>query len=130
MSTRTRYAFVVDDNRMIANQLVQMLKLLGFEAYAAYGALPAMQSLNQHVPDLILLDIHMQGVNGVEVCRYLRRDPRTAQVLILAISSDNQPELVNSMRAAGANGFLAKPIQLEALEAALRDLQPAAPPKP
>ncbi|MBP7691084.1 MAG: response regulator [Anaerolineales bacterium] len=119
MSAQTRYAFVIDDNRMIANQLVQMLKLLGYEAYAAYGPLPAMQALNQHLPDIILVDIHMQGVNGVDLCRAMRRDPRLAHVPILAISSDTQGDLIAAMRAAGANGFLPKPIQLETLEAAL-----------
>lgn len=119
MSARPRYAFVIDDNRMIANNLVQMLKLLGFEAYAAYGPLPAMQALARHVPDVILMDIHMQGVNGVDLCQALRRDARLTRVPILAISSDTQSELVAGMRAAGANGFLAKPIQIEALEQAL-----------
>jgi CheY-like chemotaxis protein len=123
MSDIMRYAFVIDDNRMIASNLVQMLKLLGYEAYAAYGSLPAMQALSQHVPDVILLDIHLQGVNGVELCRAIRRDARLAHVPVLAISSDTQPELIAGMRAAGANGFLAKPIQLDDLEQALENAQ-------
>ncbi|MBL8057967.1 MAG: response regulator [Anaerolineales bacterium] len=118
-----RYAFVIDDNRMIANNLVKMLGLLGYEAYAAYGPLPAMQALSQHVPDVIVLDIHMQGVNGVDLCGAIRRDPRLRRVPILAISSDTQPDLIASMRAAGANGFLAKPILIDDLEQALLDAQ-------
>jgi DNA-binding response OmpR family regulator len=116
----TRYAFVIDDNRMIANSLVQMLTLLGFEAYAAYGSLPAMQILSYNVPDIILLDIHLQGVNGVDICKFIRREERLAKVPILAISSDTQPELIVGMREAGANGFLSKPIQFEALEEAIQ----------
>ena len=123
MSNVMRYAFVVDDNRMIANNLVKMLGLLGYEAYAAYGSLAAMQALSQHVPDVILLDIHMQGVNGVDLCRAIRRDARMKRVPILAISSDTQPELITAMREAGANGFLSKPIQIEELEQALLDAQ-------
>jgi DNA-binding response OmpR family regulator len=123
MSSAPRYAFVIDDNRMIANSLVQMLKLLGYEAYAAYGSLPAMQALSYHVPDLVLLDIHLQGVNGVDVCRFIRRTERLARVPILAISSDTQPELIAGMRQAGANGFLSKPIDIDALEAAIQAAQ-------
>ncbi|MCS6911304.1 MAG: response regulator, partial [Anaerolineales bacterium] len=70
-------------------------------------------------PDLILLDIHLQGVNGVEVCRYLRHSERLATVPVIAMSSDTQSELVAAMHAAGANAFLAKPIQIEALEQAI-----------
>lgn len=116
----TRYAFVIDDNRMIANSLVQMLGLLGYEAYAAYGSLPAMQILSYNVPDLILLDIHLQGVNGVDICKFIRKDARLVKVPILAISSDTQPELISGMRAAGANGFLPKPVQFELLEQAIQ----------
>lgn len=121
--TEPRYAFVIDDNRMIANSLVNMLQLLGYEASAAYGSLPAMQILGYSVPDLILLDIHMQGVNGVEMCRFIRRDERLARVPVLAISSDTQPELITSMRTAGANAFLSKPIELDGLEAAIAAAQ-------
>jgi response regulator NasT len=113
------YAFVVDDNRLIANSLVQMLGLLGFEARAAFGAPMAIQALAQRVPDVILMDIHIQGINGVEMCRYIRRDPRLAHVPILAISSDNQETMIASVREAGANGFLAKPIEFEELERAV-----------
>lgn len=123
MTSPLRSAFVIDDNRMIATSLVNMLRLLGYEAYAAYGSLPAMQILGYSVPDIILLDIHLQGVNGVDVCRFIRRDERLARVPVLAISSDTQPELVADMRAAGANGFLSKPIEIDALEAAIQAAQ-------
>jgi CheY-like chemotaxis protein len=123
MTTAPRYAFVIDDNRMIANSLVRMLQLLGYEAFAAYGSLQAMQILSYNVPDVILLDIHLQGVNGVELCRFIRRDERLAHIAVLAISSDTQAELIAGMREAGANGFLPKPIQIETLEQAIQDAQ-------
>jgi CheY-like chemotaxis protein len=72
---------------------------------------------------VILLDLHMQGVDGVEVCRYIRRDPRFTHVPVLAISSDTQETMIARIRAVGANGFLAKPIELEALERALTQLE-------
>jgi CheY-like chemotaxis protein len=114
-------AFVIDDNRMIANSLVKMLAMLGYDAQVAYGALPAMQLLAQAAPDLILVDIHMQGINGVEVVRYIRRNQHTARVPIVAISSDTQGELVGSMKGAGANAFCPKPIALETLEQAINE---------
>ena len=76
-----------------------MLALLGCRVRVALGPLPA----------LIFLDIPVAGLDGVEVCRYIRRDPRTARVIIIAISSDTQPALIDSVRRAGADGFLAKP---------------------
>jgi len=118
-----RTALIIDDNRLIAKSLIQMLDLLGYEAQAAYGSLAGIQMLGQMVPDLILLDLHMQGVNGVEVCRYIRRDPRLAKVPVLAISSDNQEMMIASVREAGANAFLSKPLEFDALEKVLKHLE-------
>ncbi len=118
-----RFAFVVDDNRLIASSLVQMLKLLGYDARAAYGAMMAIQQLRERVPDVILMDLHMQGLNGPDLCRHLRHDIHLRHVPILAISSDNQSELIEDAREAGAIGFLSKPIELETLELALKEIE-------
>lgn len=109
-------ALVIDDHRDTADGLQGMLGLLGYAVRVALGPRPALEALAQHVPDVIFLDIHMAGLDGVEVCRYVRRDPRTARAIIVAMSTDTQPELVQRVRAAGADGFLAKPLSLAELE--------------
>jgi len=113
-------AYVIDDNRETADSLAQWLYLLDYDARVALGPLAAIEALAGRVPDVIFLDIHMHGMDGVEVCRYIRRDPRTADVAIIAMSSDTQPSLVEHARLAGANGFLGKPLEFEALEEVLR----------
>ncbi len=117
-----RHALVIDDNRQAADMLAKALTMLGFRTLVAYGPRTAIQGFTQHFPNVILIDMHMQGVEGDEVIRYLRRDPRTARVPIIAMSSDNQPEIIERFRLAGANAFLVKPIGMEALEGALRDI--------
>ncbi len=121
------YALVIDDSREIADSLAEMLNLLGYTARVAYGPRTAMNAVTHQYPSLILLDIHMPGVDGPEVCRYLRRDPRTAHVPVIAISSDHQPEVVAQVMAAGANFFLPKPISLESLEKAIDEVQKGRP---
>jgi len=111
-----RYVLVIDDNRTLADSLVQMLKLLGYDTAATYGPRAALEAIRQRLPDLILLDINMPGVDGDEVCRYLRRDPTTQHIPIVAISSETQPEVAAHICAAGANAFLPKPIAMETLE--------------
>ena len=119
----TPYVLVIDDNRETADSLAQMLSLLGYAVRTAYGPRAAITTVTQMFPSLIILEINMPGVDGVEVCRYLRRDPRTSHVPILAMSSEAQPETVARIMAAGANTFLPKPIGVEALEQALAALQ-------
>lgn len=118
-----RYAFIIDDNRMIVKSLSQMLNLLGYEVNAAYGAMMALQQLAQRAPDVILMDLHMQGLNGIELCRHLRQDIHLRHVPILAMSSDNQPALIEGIREAGASLFIPKPIEIDALEKALHEIE-------
>jgi CheY-like chemotaxis protein len=112
-------AYVIEDHRESADCLVRLLEVLGYQARMALGPLPALAALARSVPDVIFLDLHMNGMDGIEVCRYLRRDPRTARLIIIAISSDTQPELIERVRRAGADGFLAKPLSLDDLEPVL-----------
>jgi CheY-like chemotaxis protein len=119
----TRSALIIDDNRLIANSLMQMLVLLGYEAKAAYGGMMAIQMLALHKPDVILMDFHMKGLNGADMCRHIRKDIHLRHIPIMAMSSDHQPDLVQHMRAAGADLFLPKPIEMETLEAALKEVE-------
>jgi CheY-like chemotaxis protein len=114
-----RYALVVDDTRIAATIIAQALNLLGYQAEVAYSPRVAIESISKRVPDVILLDINMPGIDGVEVCRYLRRDPRTEKVPIIAMSSEAEEETVDRVYEAGANAFLAKPIDIDILERAL-----------
>ncbi len=116
------YVLVIDDSRETADSLARMLSLLGYPTEVAYGPRTAINTITRHFPGLIMLDINMPGVDGVEICRFLRRDPRTAHVPIIAMSSDTQPEMVARVTAAGADVFLPKPISVEMLEQALATL--------
>ena len=118
-----RHALIIDDTRLTANSLAQMLDLLGYQTRVAYGSRAAIEGAAQQIPDVILLDINMPGIDGVEVCRFFRRDPRTASVPIVAMSTETQEEMVARVREAGANIFLPKPMDFEALEQALKEVE-------
>ncbi len=117
-----RYALVVDDARIAATTVAEALTLLGYEAEVAYSPRVALESISNRMPDVILLDINMPGIDGVEVCRYLRRDPATEQVPIIAMSSEVQDETLDRVYEAGANAFLAKPIDIDMLARALKSV--------
>lgn len=57
-------AYIVDDSPLVAESLAQMLRLWGYEAEAYLGPRPAIDALAQAVPDVIFLDLHMQGIDG------------------------------------------------------------------
>ena len=119
------YAYVVEDHRDTANCLSQWLRLFNYEVRIALGPLAAIEALAGRVPDVIIIDIHMHGMDGIELCRYIRRDPRTADVALIAMSSDDNAALAERVRQAGAMGFLRKPLDIQALEDTLRSVAQA-----
>lgn len=115
-------ALIIDDNRSTADALLQMLQLLQLPARAAYGSSAAMGLLSTYTPSIILLDITMPGVDGIEVLGFLRREPRLAKIPVLVITLDDQPETRERAFKRGANGLIVKPATLDVLEANLRKL--------
>lgn len=117
---------VVDDNKQSAEGLAQMVRVLGHTVSVAYGPRMALQLLNQVVPDVIFLDINMPGVNGIEVLRYLRRDPYTARVPVVIVSANDSDADREQAFQAGANHYIVKPPSIEQIEVALARLFPPA----
>ena len=113
-------AIIIDDNRSTADALHQMLTVLDISARVAYGASPAMSLLSGFTPGLILLDINMPGVDGLEILAYLRREPRLIPVPVIVITSDDQPETRARVMKGGATAMIIKPATLEALEENLK----------
>ena len=119
---------IVEDDRRTAESLAAQVRMLGHTVAIALGPRSALQHLNEVIPDVILMDINMPGVNGLEVLRFLRRDPLTARVPVVIVTAEGSPALKHDAFAAGANAFLLKPPSLENLEKALDHVIIANPP--
>jgi PleD family two-component response regulator len=115
-------AIIIDDNRSTADALHQMLTVLEIPTRVAYGASAAMSLLSGYTPGLILLDINMPGVDGLEILAYLRREPRLIPVPVVVITSDDQPETRARVMKGGANAMIIKPATLEFLEENLKKI--------
>lgn len=68
-------------------------------------------------PDIVVVDVHMPGIDGWEVCRRLRRDPRTATIPIIALTALRTPDLLDRATRAGAMDLLTKPCPADMLKA-------------
>ena len=118
----THTALVVDDNRETADGIVKMLSLLDFQARPVYSPRLAIETMTHGLPQLLVLDVHMQGVDGGEVIRFIRRDPLLANVPILAVSSDTQDAIITGIMKAGADAFLPKPVEFDDLEKTVAEI--------
>lgn len=114
---------VVDDDRDTADLLQLQLRQIGFPlSSVAADGVQAIQMILEEKPDLILLDIILPYVNGLEVARRLKANPRTRSIPILAVTARVMPGSREACLDSGCDGYLAKPYSLQELEAAVRKL--------
>ncbi len=111
---------VVDDDPAILRSLVRALTLEGFSPRTADGGLPALAAVRQQRPDVMVLDIGMPGVDGIQVTRRLRSDGIETPICILS-ARDEVVDRVAGLEA-GADDYLVKPFALEELVARLHAL--------
>jgi signal transduction histidine kinase len=104
---------VVDDTIVNVHLLIDILDAHGYQARAALNGRQALLRARKHLPDLILLDIIMPGMDGYEVCTQLKADERTRDIPIIFISALN--EVLDKVKAFSVGGvdYLSKPFQIE-----------------
>jgi CheY-like chemotaxis protein len=108
---------VVEDNPVNMKLVCELLAFEGYRMLQANDAEEAMGVLQQCIPDLILMDIALPGMDGLTLTRRLKADERTAQVPVVALTAfamkgDNQKAV-----AAGCDGYIIKPINTRELPA-------------
>ena len=106
---------VVDDEEQNRTLLKDPLEARGFEVAEARNGAEALQAIAERLPDVILLDLMMPGMDGFEVCRRLKKNSRTAHIPVLLITalSERKERLMGIE--AGANDFLHKPVDMQDL---------------
>jgi CheY-like chemotaxis protein len=120
-------AIVIDDDKTTANYLADELRMLGHSVSVAFGPREALSQMLYDIPDVVFLDINMPGIDGIEVTRFLRRDPRTASIPVIAISASEEQVQQDAAHFAGVNYYIVKPAMVEDLEKALQHVMPPTP---
>ena len=101
---------IVDDSRTVIAVLKKMLVTTGYRVYSAMNGEDGVEMAKTYLPDLILMDVILPGINGFQATRILRKETSTQGIPIVIISGNEQAtEKYWGMRI-GANGFLPKPI--------------------
>jgi DNA-binding response OmpR family regulator len=113
---------VADDEQDLVWAVRHSLSDEGYEVFTAYDGMEAMAIARRHRPDLIILDIAMPRLDGLQVCRKLRRDPTLAAVPILFLTVRNAIEDRIKGLDEGGDDYLTKPFDLEELKARIRAL--------
>ena len=101
---------VVDDEKPIHSYLQRKLSKLGYSVYIAEDGEEALTQAFSLLPDIILLDIKLPKLNGIEVCKRLKSDDTTKQIPVIMLSAKAQSEEIAEGLRAGADKYLCKPI--------------------
>jgi CheY-like chemotaxis protein len=115
-----RRVLVVDDDPEIVTFLATLLELEGIDSTVATSAAAALEKLEHTVPNLVLLDIAMPDRDGLDLCRTLKKDPRTRDVPVFVVSARPGKDVVERALAAGAEEFIRKPFENQELIARIR----------
>ena len=122
VASPTSRILIVDDEPLIVNLFVELLTrdARGFDLETATNGYEALIKVGSFKPSLVILDVLMPEVDGIEVCRRLKEDPETRGIKILGVTGypDSIPELIE----AGADACLTKPLNLRRMEPELERL--------
>jgi len=112
---------VVDDDEQFSGYLVELLTGLSDDVVVetARDGFEAGRKIETFRAHVVLLDLMMAGMNGFEVCRMLKTEPATSATRIIALTAYPSPENVDLIMAAGAEACLGKPLDTDALLAAI-----------
>lgn len=110
-----RTILIVDDSRSILNMVEGVLTRNGFQTESALNGKGALDVLAMVQPDLILSDINMPEMDGFELCKAVKRDPRLASIPFVVMSTNADSVHMNRMIQYGAAAYLVKPFNLDQL---------------
>ncbi|MES2640780.1 MAG: response regulator [Myxococcota bacterium] len=113
----SRAILVVDDNPVNARLVSYVLSAEGFEVRCAGDALIARELLAARAPDLILMDLQLPGMGGLDFTRELKADPRTRHIPVVALTARAMAGDEEEALTAGCDGYLTKPIDTRTLAA-------------
>lgn len=111
---------IVEDEKILNNTINKSLKDAGYEVEAAFDGFDAMEMIEIESYDLIVLDLNLPNMDGMEILKNLRKEDVETKVLILSARSQIQDKVEGLD--AGANDFLQKPFHLDELKARVRSL--------
>lgn len=112
---------IVEDNERNLKLVRDVLQVKGYSTLEARTAEDGIRLAREAKPDLILMDIHLPGMSGIEALKALRADAATASVPVIAVTASVMQQDRKRITEAGFNGYVGKPINVQEFLHAVRD---------
>jgi CheY-like chemotaxis protein len=118
----TRKILLVDDSATVLMMERMILAAEQFEVVTASNGLEAQEKARRELPDLILMDIVMPKVTGLEACKALRADPTTSHIPIILVTTRGEAQTVEQGYESGCNDYVTKPVNSSELLSKIRNI--------
>jgi DNA-binding response OmpR family regulator len=127
MNPRQKTVMIIEDEADAAELFSEMMRINGFRVIKMFSSAPAIPIIMQERPDVILLDVMMPDISGLEVLRYIRREPELASMPVIILSAKSMPGDIKTGIEAGASMYLTKPVGFQDLKQAVEQVLHIAP---
>lgn len=117
---------LVDDSTTMLLSMEGVLKRLGFDVATAVDGPSALKTIPEFKPDLMITDLNMPGMNGIELIREAKATPSMRFKPVLMLTTESQQAKRDEAKAAGATGWLVKPVAPEQLAGVVKQVLPGA----
>ncbi|MEO9968959.1 MAG: response regulator [Hyphomonadaceae bacterium] len=118
---------VVEDNELNMRLFCDLLDAFGYDTHASRDGARAVEIARAEMPDLIIMDIQLPEVSGLDITRWIKDDQDIAHIPVLAVTAFAMRADEQRVRAAGCEGYLSKPIQMMSFMRAVEELINGAP---
>lgn len=118
--------FLVDDSTTLLLSMKAILEKGGYAVETATGGDAALKKLATFKPSILITDLNMPGMDGISLIKEVKKNPAFRFLPVLMMTTESQQEKRNEARAAGATGWLVKPVKPEEFLAVLKKLLPGA----
>jgi CheY-like chemotaxis protein len=123
MTSSEKTVLIIEDEPDAAELFAEMMRVSGFRVRKTSSSAPAINMMTAEKPDVVLLDIMMPEISGLDILRQMRRDPALADIPVIVVSAKGMPADIKMGLEAGASTYLTKPVGfLELKEAVDRAL--------
>jgi DNA-binding response OmpR family regulator len=116
---------IIEDEPDAAEMFGEMMRVNGFRVVKLLSSIPAMEMLAQEKPDLVILDIMMPDVSGLDILRHIRETPELQATPVIIVSAKSMPSDIKTGLEAGASTYLTKPVGFQDLKHAVEQVTAA-----
>ena len=117
---------VVEDEPDAAEVFAEIMRVSGYRVVKMFSSTPAIKMIAQEKPDVVILDVMMPDVSGLEVLKFMRREPGLMDIPVIVVSAKSMPSDIRTGMEAGASVYLTKPVGYLDLKQAVERLMETA----